>query len=208
MRLSRNYLLGMLILVALGYAVPAYAPPKCDGPNRPPSCDKNGGGSGDTSVDIIGVHEHSDEASQNAPLWHPTDIPDPVSGEFNCVMTKNSGNGLSGAFPRHAECAHLATTGDRLEDDLIVVVQAHRGVVESVQVQGQDVIGLDSFVYISEERTPASVDTNADGNMVIHVHADDVMIYKCDTHVLKPKSNCATASGTFSIHDLVYSTAP
>ena len=195
-------LLGVLFLVALGYAVPAYAPPKCDGVNDPPACNKDNGDSGGNTPQIIGVHEDltpPDEPT-TAPLWAPTDA-DP-----DCVLTKNSGNGLSGAFPRHDPCAILITTGDALGDDIIIVVDANnRGEVVNVQVQGQDKIGLDGTVYITDLMTPIRTDTNSDGNMVMHVHADNVNIYKCDTHVLKKKSICDTPSGIFALDDQVYS---
>ena len=69
-------------------------------------------------------------------------------------------------------------------------------------------IGADGIVYITDLMTALRVDNNSDGNMVIHVHADNVNIYRCDTHVLKKKSICNTPSGIFAIDDLVYSSGP
>ena len=204
MRASR-LLLGAVALVTLGYAIPAYAPPKCGGPNEPPACNKDDGDTGGNTAQIIGVHDDLTPPNDAtaAPLWAPTDA-DP-----NCVLTKNTGKGLSGAFPRHDPCAILITTGDALGDDIIIVVDAdNRGNILTVQVQGQDMIGLDGTVYITDLMKPAFVDTNSDDNMVIHVHADNVNIYRCDTHVLKKKSICDIPSGIFALDDLVYSEGP
>ena len=214
MRASR-FLLAVLFLVILGYSVPAYAPPKCGGANPPPACDKDDGETGGNVPQIIGVHRHDGLADPASPLWAPTDIPtnnEPL--EFNCVMQKNSGKSLSGVFPRHDLCATLMTEiavviAAALRDDIIVVVTTNnRGEVLAVQVQGQDFIGGGGIVHISDVMVPMGVGNDADGNMVIHVHADDVDLLKCDTHVLKRKSVCIIAAGKFSLHDLVYSPDP
>ena len=204
MRASR-FLLSVLTLVALGYAVPAYAPPKCDGVSPPPACNKDDGGTGGSVPQIIGVHEHLNVA-KTKPLWHPTDTL-LQTGDL-CVMTMNSGKSLSGAFPRHALCATLTTDNSMfISDDIIVIVSANnRGVVQDVEVQGQDVIGTVGIVYVSDVVKVESVDRDADGNVaVIHVHADNVNLHKCDTHVLKQKSVCDILAGEFSIDDLVFS---
>ena len=206
MRASR-FLLVVLFLVTLGYAVPAYAPPKCDGVNDPPACNKDDGDTGGNIPQIIGVHRDM-SLGNPANLWKPTDL------LSTCVMQKNSGNSLSGAFPRHDLCATLMTEiagkiADALRDDIIVVVTTNnRGEVLAVQVQGQDFIGGGGIVHISDVMVPMAVGNDADGNMVIHVHADNVNLLKCDTHVLKRKSVCIIAAGTFSLHDLVYSPDP
>lgn len=170
-------------------------------------CTGGGGGGGNggnnNSSEVIGVHDDVSEPDPAAPLWAPTDA------LATCVLQKNSGKSLSGAFPRHDLCATLMTTGDALTDDIIIVVDTdNRGEVLSVQVQGQDIIGANGIVYITDLMTPVRVDNNSDGNMVIHVHADNVNIYRCDTHVLKKKSICDTPSGIFAIGDLVYSSGP
>ena len=202
---ASSFLLTVFFLVTLGYAVPAYAPPKCDGVDDPPACNKGDGGTGGNVPQVIGVHEHAN-VSKSAPLWHPTDTPDAVTRDL-CLMTKSSGSSLNGAFPRHDLCATLTTDMDLfISDDIVIVVNAHRGVVQDVQVQGQDVIGFEGLVHISDVVTVDSVDRDADGNVaVIHVHADHVNLHRCDTHVLKQKSVCDFLAGEFSMHDLVYS---
>ena len=215
MNISRVATFSLTLAVAvfaLGYVNPSLAgkPDGCKTDPPHPSCKDDGGGGGDTTKEVIGVHKHSGITSQY--LWAPTDFPtndDPSNPEYNCLMTKNSGNSLSGKFPRHDLCATLITSGDSLTDDIVVVVNVdRRGNVTGVQVQGQDKIGVDGIVYVSEIMDDVSVINNADGNMVIHVHADNVQLYECDTHVLKKKSNCINATGIFSLHDLVYSSQP
>ena len=207
-RFSTMSLTLAIAVLALAFDNPASAAKpgaNCDPDNPPvhPSCKVDGGdGGGDTTTEVIGVHEHSGYMSQY--LWAPTD-----ALNNDCLMTKNSGNSLSGRFPRHDLCATLTTSGDSLGDDIVVIVNAdRRGNITGVQVQGQDEIGPDGIVYVSETMGGVSVDSNDDGNMVIHVHADNVQLYKCDTHVLKKKSNCDNPSGIFSLHDLVYSSQP
>jgi hypothetical protein len=192
-----------LFAVTGSFAPPANA--DCPHNNNPDHrhCTGGGGGGGGDSSEVIGVHGDVGGTDPDAPLWAPTDV------LATCVLQKNSGKSLSGAFPRHAECATLMTTGDAIGDDIIIVVDTdNRGEVLSVQVQGQDTIGADGIVYITDLMTPVRVDNNSDGNMVIHVHADNVNIYRCDTHVLKQKSICNTPSGIFAIDDLVYSSGP
>lgn len=175
-----------------------------------PDCEDVGGGGGGTGGNVpqkIGVHQDP-SLGLPADLWQPTDL------LMDCVMQKNSGNSLSGSFPRHDPCATLKTdigamVADALRDDIIVVVTTNKqGQVLGVQVQGQDFIGADGIVHISEVMTPTSVVNNPDGTMVIHVHADDVNLLKCDTHVLKRKSVCDIPAGVFSLQDLVYSPDP
>ena len=175
-----------------------------DHPDCDPFSGGGGGGGGGTGGNIpqkIGVHRHIGLGNA-ADLWRPTDL------LSTCVMQKNSGNSLSGSFPRHALCATLTTnSGLFVSDDIIVIVNANNGgVVQDVQVQGQDVIGTVGIVHISDVVEVDSVDRDADGNVaVIHVHADNVNLHKCDTHVLKRKSVCNILAGVFSIHDLVFS---
>ena len=194
--------LSALALIAVLW-IPTGAYAHCDGVKHAGDHPHCSGSGGNDSSQIIGVHDDGSEPEPAAPLWAPTDV------VATCGLQKNSGKSLSGAFPRHALCATLTTTGDALTDDIIIVVDAdNRGEVLSVQVHGQDIRGDDGIVYITDLMTPLRVDNNSDGNMVIHVHADNVNIYRCDTHVLKKKSICNTPSGIFAIDDLVYSTGP
>jgi len=172
------------------------------GPNGEP-CDGGGGGSGDNTPQIIGVHRHSG-LSSSALLWAPTE------SSNTCVLQKNSGKSLSGAFPRHDLCASLPNQDVAwLRDDIIIIVHtSNRGEVLGVEVQGQDWIGTGGIVHISEGMVPDSVSNNPDGTMVIHVHEDLVPLYQCDTHVLRNKSVCDYKVAQFALHDLVYTPDP
>lgn len=175
--------------------------PKPHGPND--SCDDSGSNSGGNTPQVIGLHRHT--YTGGAPIWAPTDA------SPGCVMQKNSGKSLSGAFPRHELCASLPEDNDNaiLRDDIIVIVQtSNRGEVLSVEVQGQDYIGTVGIVHISDVMAPLSVESFADGSMVIHVHANNVGLYQCDTHVLKKQSNCDQKVGEFALDDLFYSPDP
>jgi hypothetical protein len=203
---------GVLIVCLMAMAFPsdsfachrntADGVPKPHGPND--SCDSTGGDSGGNTPQVIGLHQ--DTYTDGAPLWAPTDA------SSDCVMQKNSGKSLSGAFPRHELCASLpenSVSGAILRDDIIVIVQAsNRGEVLSVEVQGQDYIGTVGIVHISDVMAPSSVDRFDDGSMVIHVHANNVGLYKCDTHILKKQSNCDQKVGEFALDDLFYSPDP
>jgi len=205
---------GILLICALAIAIPidsfachkttASGDPKPHGPND--SCEGGGTGSGGKTPQIIGVHKHTYvDGGLSAPLWAPTDT---LSG---CVLQKNSGKSLSGAFPRHELCASLPEEGVNaiLEDDIIIIVEtSNRGEVLSVEVQGQDSIGTVGIVHVSELMMPISVESFLDGSLIIHVHSNNVPVYQCDTHVLKKQSNCSTLVGEFALDDLVYSPAP
>ncbi len=209
-RLSAITLFVLLSIPAVSYA-------HCDEVKHAgdhPHCSGNGGsggdggGGGDDSSQVIGVVDDDNVSDPQAPLWAPTSE-SPV-----CLMQKGPGKSMSGAFPRHDLCATLYTEISgvivpTLHDDIIVIVAAdNHGVVQTVQVQGQDFIGSIGIVHISDLMVPSSVDNNPDGSMVIHVHSDDVQMNKCDTHVLKQKSVCTIDAGLFAIDDLLYTTEP
>ena len=207
--MKSRYLAVLAALAFLGFSVPAAADPCGPPPDNHKHCKDRGGGGGgdddggDNTATQIGVHADDNAPDSGFIVWAPTDT------LSTCVMQKSSGNGLNGAFPRHDLCATLITSGDSLTDDIIVVVDKdNRGNVLGVQVQGQDKIGGDGIVYISDNVEPVSVVNNPDGTMVIHVDAPIVTLWKCDTHVLKQKSVCDQPSGVFALHDLVYGPAP
>ena len=169
-----------------------------------PHCAVDDGSGGDSSSQEIGIHDDTSHPETNAVLWAPTDA-SPA-----CVLQKGPGNSLSGAFSRHDMCATVYKEGNlsMLGDDIVVLVSKDkRGAVLGVQVQGQDVIGSIGVVHVSDVMVPSSIVNNPDGTMVIHVHSDDVHMFKCDTHVLKKKSVCTIDVGTFAIDDMVYSAA-
>ena len=184
----------------------------CNGSETETSCSEDcdggddgghGGGPGGNVPQIIEIRQDSDFSS-TSPLWAPTDE------LATCVLQKNSGNKLSGKFPRHDLCASLPDQDSPLlQDDIIIIVHStNQGIVMGVEVHGQDVIGTVGIVHISGVMVPFDVSNNSDGNLVIHVHEDNVPLYKCDTHVLKNNSVCEDEIGNFALHDLVYKPDP
>ncbi len=68
-------------------------------------------------------------------------------------------------------------------------------------------IGLESLMHISDEMVtlPIDVNTEADGSFTVHLHADNVTLWECDTHLLKQRSVCDIyRKGEFAIDDLYY----
>lgn len=200
--LSEFLLIFMLGLISSTQAIACHKG-NPHGPNGEP-CNGGTGGNAGNEQQIIGVHRDISLRRPKASLWAPTDA------LSSCVLQKNSGKSLSGAFPRHELCASLPDDASPLlRDDIIIIVHTtNRGVVLGVEVQGQDWIGSVGLVHISEVMVPNSVGIDSDGNLVIHVHSDNVPLYQCDTHVLRNKSLCDVLVGHFALHDLVYSPDP
>ena len=193
--------LGLLFLALKLSLVAIAAPP---GSCLPwPECknDDGGGGTGGNGTpQVVAVRSDGALPAPSSTLYAPWDA-DP-----NCVAQKYSGNSLGAAFPRHDLCATLITTSAAsLTDDIILIVDKNnQGDPTAVTIQGQDVRGADGIVHTSAMMVPESTGTNTDGNFVIHVHADGVTLFKCDTHVMKKKSICDLDVGTFAVDDLVY----
>lgn len=198
-RLAR-FIIG--VMPALALAIPLAAMGGPPGSCTPwPSC-RNDDGGGDTSGDgpqIVAVGGHSGIPAA-ATLYAPSDA-DP-----NCVAQKGSGKSLSAVFPRHDLCATLTTTtAATIADDIVILVDTNKaGQPTGITVRGQDTIGEEGIAHTSETVIPASTETNSDGNMVIHVHADNVTLYKCDAHLIKRRTVCDQDVGSFALHDLVY----
>ncbi len=203
-----SLLTGLLLVCVLGVAIPnkSFACHKLDGDGEPiphgrnGSCDGGGNGGGKPEPLSVAVIEHDDGSSRNSTLYHPGDD-NPV-----CLAVAQS---LNAVFPRHDLCATLTTTsGHTIADDIKILVTRDKksGQVVSAQVKGQPEIGLESLMHISNEMVTAPIDVNAeaDGSFTVHLHADDVILWECDTHLLKHKSVCDRYRGTFAIDDLFY----
>lgn len=193
-----------LAVLALGLAASSAAGPP--GECQPwPECRKDEGGAGTPStpwaVAVVG-HEYS----SFDPLWAPADD-DP-----DCLAEKGPGKHLHAVFPRHDLCATLTTsTGAGLADDIVVWVRTdNKGQVDEIMVDGQDMDGMAGMYHRSdvmtrgEDEPPFEMETRADGSFVIHVHADGVRLWGCDTHIEKKQSVCDQDDGFFAIDDLTY----
>ncbi len=208
--MNTRYLAILVTLAFLGFSVPAAADP-CPTPSDDHKHCKDrgdgGGGGGGSATNVpfaVAVIEHPGE-NKSSTLYAPT------TALSTCLAQAASIRSLWAGFPRHDIWSRLTTTAAAvIEDDVVVKVEADQksGVllkVTSIQVTGQDTIGAEGLFHQSGVIT--NVDSfviNEDGSFVIHVHADAVTLWKCDTHLLKKKSNCADAVGTFAIHDMIY----
>jgi hypothetical protein len=174
----------LLVMGQLHAGKPGGKPPKDDGGKPVP-----------LSVAVV---QH--ESSHASTLYQPTDpYPSCVAGT----------NGLNVVFPRHDLCATLTTTtSDTIADDIKIIVSRDKnsGEVVSARVQGQDTIGSEGLMHISDEMVPAplKVTNHPDGSFMVHLHADEVRLWKCDTHLLKHQSVCTDPKGMFAIDDLYY----
>ena len=113
--MKTRYLVILPALAIFGFSAPAFAPPPgaC---NDWPQCNKDDDSSGGNTPQVIGVRGHGSPNKQGGPLWAPTD------NLSTCVLQKNSGKSLSGAFPRHDLCATLTTnTADAIRDEIILI---------------------------------------------------------------------------------------
>ncbi len=118
-------------------------------------------------------------------------------------------NGLNAVFPRHDPCATLTTsTAATIADDIKIIVSRDKksGDIVSAHVQGQDTIGSEGLMHISDEMisVPLKATNHPDGSFTVHLHADEVRLWKCDTHLLKHHSVCTELKGMFAIDDLYY----
>ena len=198
-------LLGIALPVDITYA-------HCKGKHADdPDCEPSGGGGGsDTNVPLeVAVVKH-DGVAMTRTLYQPATL------DSLCLAQASSIKNLWAYFPRHDLCATLTTThGASIADDIVIRVKIEKKKagalpkVINVQVIGQDTIGSEGLIHQSDVITNiSSVESKADGIFVIHVHADNVTLWKCDGHLLKGQTTCEENVGTFAIHDMVYTPDP
>lgn len=172
-----------------------------------PPPDKGGGGGGGSTGTEFWVEVADDPAFESGgALWVPMD------GDSPCLGWSA---GTSGAKPDynarwrvdgvHLECQDLTTsTGHQLTDDIVVKVMLNSaGQIHRIRVSGQDVIGSEGWWHQSDEIDVAPT-TPSNSGFTIHVHAKDVQMWKCNTHLLKKNTKCDVDVGTFSIDDMIY----
>jgi len=205
MKISHFSALALISTMIISTGVHAH----CDGVrhagNHPHCSDGNGGGGSENNVPFAVAVVADAEATMNSTLYAPATA-DPA-----CLAQAPSSRSLWATFPRHDLCATLSTNVAAIADDIVIMVETDNksGAVLSVTVTGQDTIGDEGLYHQSSMITDIqAVVTNPDGSLVIHVHADDVTLWKCDTHLLRKKTSCTENVGTFAIHDMVYTPDP
>lgn len=159
------------------------------------------GGGGDSNIaPKFAVTVADDPATTTANLWAPGpgcpgETPDSKSKDIVTVV-----------FFGHQTCATLTTSdGSTLTDDL--TIRTHRdanGDIDSIEIEGQDVIGSEGVVLLSEAIPIDPPVTPARDGFEIHVHGANVTMYRCDTHRMMKRTSCADPAGTFSIDDISY----
>lgn len=167
-------------------------------------CKHEGGGGSDTNVPLAVAVVH-DGMTMPPFLFEP-----------DCEAQASSIKNLWAYFPRHTTCATLITSsGYLIADDIVIRVKIEKKKagalpkVISVQVIGQDMDGAEGLIHQSDVRTNIeSVESIGGGSFVIHVHENNVPLWKCDGHLLKGQTTCEEPAGTFAIHDMVYTPDP
>ena len=169
---------------------------------KPPGAGGGGGGNGggngggDDPTYLISVDPHDPPLAVNSPLYDP---PEGCLGS-NPTVT------LWTHMPKH-ECATLTTSdGYQLTDDIHILAQVdeNTGDIVSVRINGQDVIGKAGLHHKSDLIAVIPQTPNLSGDFTLHVDADDIMIWKCNTHVPKPNTVCDVPVGTVSLGDLIF----
>jgi len=86
--------------------------------------------------------------------------------------------------------------------------QNHTRVFDSAWIQGMAKVGGEMLVHVSDDLidpdTPVSVEDLADGSFIVHLHADNAILWQCNSQRFKRKTKCETHVGTFAIDDLLY----
>jgi hypothetical protein len=196
--------LAFLAAVALAALSPsAVFAHHCKGPHAgDPGCDSGGGDGGGAAdpIYLISVDSHAG-ASPISPLYDPPE---------DCLGTNPDQKGPGVVFavvmPRHHECTTVVTSeGYLLTDDIRIAVNTDgNGDIVSVRVNGQDIIGKEGLQHQSDVIAVAPQTPNLSGDFTLHVDADNVTIWRCNTHTLKPNTRCEVPVGTISLGDITY----
>lgn len=168
-----------------------------------------GGGGGSTSgttfsVEVAAHPAHPD--TSGASLWVPLNGSSPCRGwSAGTSVPKPDYTARWRVDGVHLDCQDLTTsTGAQLTDDIVAKVSLNSsGKVVSVRISGQDVIGAAGLLHRSDPMIVAPTDPRA-GGFTIHVHATDVRLWKCNTHLLGKQTTCNVPAGTFSLDDMIY----
>jgi hypothetical protein len=106
-------------------------------------------------------------------------------------------------------CAALTTTNPEISVlpalGLHVTRDKRSGEVVSVWFQGRN--PEEELVYISDEMVaspPADVEPRGDGEFIIHLHVDNVVLRRCNSGNFKRNTVCDDSVGTFALDDIWY----
>lgn len=193
------YAISLLLLMLVSPL--ALAGPNCeDHPNNPKCNGGGGGGSPDPFSAVIIDHFYGIPRSDiYAPGWDCESIAR-TQKDFNINITDDS-------------CATLQTSDGTFitKSRYLNVLKDESGAIYSVWLFGQSTIDGEVRAHISDEMMlgpPLLVDSFPDGSFIIHVHATNVGLTKCDEARIKRHTVCDQSAGTFAIDDLVYFPTP
>ena len=170
---------------------------------KPGNKGNNGKAGGQYSV---AVYADIDEPTPNSPLYIPVDI-DP-----DCIAYSEVGAAVVN-FRLLDSCADLTT-------NLGVVITNNRVInfdidnrsheIVGAKFKGNDAYGIEGFLYISDElvNSESYVTTYPDGSFVVHLHADNVTLWRCPSFRVKKRTICDVNGGEFAIDDVLFIPIP
>ena len=179
--------------------------PDCNQDPTHPSC---GGGDDPLALPyLVEIKEHIDELSIS-PLYQPYDLDTSCLAEahdhisnFNVVFRLDD-----------RECAILTTDEDySVLPALGINVTRDKksgAIIEAYFLGGgpADLPSGERYAHMSDNMVNTYIfpEYHGDGSFTLHLHADGVVLNKCDTARLKNNTVCIEYVGKFAMHDLHY----
>jgi len=177
-------LFGIAAWVTIGciaVAVPGYA--------------QKGKGGGTTTQTVFNVTVRNADGTLYYTL--PTYEPGP-----GCKAVASGNNNYYAVFPRHDLCATVTTNNKyKLTDDIVIQVFTTNGLITSVKLTGQDVIGDAGIMHESEVVALTTPVTPSTAGFTLHVHADNLAIWKLSRHLGGKR---VAIVGFISLGDMIY----
>ena len=188
-----------LFIAALLAPTPALAA-NCEKKPDHPSCAGGGGGGGGGAGNSGIIYTVAVKAD---PAWFPTEPTyAPADLDPPCLAETPNERNFTALYPRHDLCATVTTsTGAQLTDDITIQVLSHKGLLTSVQLRGQDVIGEEDIMHESEQVALLPPPEPDPAGFTIHVHADSLPVWKLRRHLGGKRVEII---GYVSIADMAY----
>jgi hypothetical protein len=195
--------IGLLLLMLVSPLV--LAKPNCDKDPVHPSC--NGDGDGGAPIPysaVLIIHE-----DEHYPITSPLYAPDP---DGDCVAQAHTQTNISILLPRES-CPELVTSESTIIQPLAFDVPRDNksGAIVGVSLFGTAIVDGEVLAHVSEERvfeTPLDVELLEEGIFIVHLHADNLELWRCDSARIKGNTVCDQYVGTFAVDDVVYFPTP
>lgn len=189
------------LVVAGFWAVLAVPGPALAGkPERPPGSERQY-----LLVEVFDAAEGEPPFEPNSPVWAPT------SADLDCIVQTFNADGYGFGYRHDLRGTVVTSTGVELTDDVSCSIYLDRqGRIVELKVRGQDVIGTEGIMHVSEvvHFDPPVVPPPRSEVFVLPVHVDDLPIWRTDSHTMGKKTKLVEMVGTISIGDIVYSPLP